>query len=321
MKKLDNKGFAISTILYGLLVVMILLTSLLMGTMSFSRKNSKNFTDDIRNNLEKNISIIPLSISSSVKLIDNIDNKCYAGEDCNYQITLKVMGKNITKNDISVAYNVCKDNVAIDYKGIFSINEISTGENYKEYTINYKFNSSTTTSNVGKNLSIELLSRVFTNDKNSFNDSYIINLGNIESSKDITYKCSQFVASPNGDKITATCIFTKNFGNSYVKGSVIPETTMPLGSMMFSGKSYINTRYISDKENEKKVEFKFCAYSDCNNISGNYFKNSLPPYSANSGINILLPANSSFENKTEILIDTGYKICSDFNSCPYLFHK
>ena len=45
MKKLNNKGFAISTMLYGLLVVLILLITLLMGTMAFNRKNSREFTD------------------------------------------------------------------------------------------------------------------------------------------------------------------------------------------------------------------------------------------------------------------------------------
>ncbi len=52
MKKLNNKGFAISTMLYGLLVVLILLITLLMGTMAFNRKNSREFTDIVIDELE-----------------------------------------------------------------------------------------------------------------------------------------------------------------------------------------------------------------------------------------------------------------------------
>ncbi len=61
VKKLNNKGFAISTILYGLLVVIMLITSLLMSTMAFSRKNSKEFTDNVRDELEKKFYNIPES--------------------------------------------------------------------------------------------------------------------------------------------------------------------------------------------------------------------------------------------------------------------
>lgn len=90
MKKLDNKGFAISTILYGLLVVMILLTSLLMGTMSFSRKNSKNFIDSVKLVLESLV---------EVKLIDNVTKEitngtCYLGETCEIKVKIKT-GKGV----------------------------------------------------------------------------------------------------------------------------------------------------------------------------------------------------------------------------------
>lgn len=51
---LNNKGFAISTMLYGLLIVIILIISLLMSTMSFTRKSSKEFTESIVNELEQN---------------------------------------------------------------------------------------------------------------------------------------------------------------------------------------------------------------------------------------------------------------------------
>lgn len=52
MRKLNNNGFAIGTILYGLLIVMVLLMSLLMSTMAFGRSHSKKYVDEIANNLE-----------------------------------------------------------------------------------------------------------------------------------------------------------------------------------------------------------------------------------------------------------------------------
>ena len=50
--KLNNKGFAISTILYGLLIIIVLTTSVILGTMSFTRKNSKEFAEDVKKELE-----------------------------------------------------------------------------------------------------------------------------------------------------------------------------------------------------------------------------------------------------------------------------
>lgn len=52
MLKLNNKGFAISTMLYGLLVLVLLLVTLLMNTLSFTRRNSSEFVENIRKKLE-----------------------------------------------------------------------------------------------------------------------------------------------------------------------------------------------------------------------------------------------------------------------------
>lgn len=54
MIKLNNNGFAISTLLYGLLIVLILIMSLIMSTMSFIRQNNKDFTSVIVKKLEAN---------------------------------------------------------------------------------------------------------------------------------------------------------------------------------------------------------------------------------------------------------------------------
>jgi len=49
--KLDNKGFAISTILYGLLIMASLVLLLLMSTVGSNKRSSDNFVDDIENSL------------------------------------------------------------------------------------------------------------------------------------------------------------------------------------------------------------------------------------------------------------------------------
>ncbi len=53
MMKLNNKGFAISTMLYGLLVVLLLLFTLVISTMASNRQNSKDFVDTTTDELEK----------------------------------------------------------------------------------------------------------------------------------------------------------------------------------------------------------------------------------------------------------------------------
>ena len=69
MNKLDNKGFAISTMLYGLLIVLILVITTLMGIMSFNRKNSKDFTDVIIDDLENQNSYINQGVNKSKILL------------------------------------------------------------------------------------------------------------------------------------------------------------------------------------------------------------------------------------------------------------
>lgn len=53
MKKLNNKGFAISTLLYGLLLVAFLVVSLLMSIMSVNRKNTSTLIKKIEEELNR----------------------------------------------------------------------------------------------------------------------------------------------------------------------------------------------------------------------------------------------------------------------------
>ncbi len=53
MKKINNRGFAISTMLYGLLIIMVLMMALLMNTLAFTRNNSKKFVNEVVDELQK----------------------------------------------------------------------------------------------------------------------------------------------------------------------------------------------------------------------------------------------------------------------------
>lgn len=90
-KKLNNKGFAISTVLYGLLVVMILLFSIIMSIMSFNRKSSKDFVETVTSELEEGLGV---KINSDSNLIiDSIDNKLYQKEKYNLTYKFSIKGE------------------------------------------------------------------------------------------------------------------------------------------------------------------------------------------------------------------------------------
>ena len=53
MKKMNNKGFVISTVLYTLVIMIFLIVILLMSLMAASRRNSKNLIDTIEDELNR----------------------------------------------------------------------------------------------------------------------------------------------------------------------------------------------------------------------------------------------------------------------------
>ena len=53
MKKLSNKGFAISTVIYGLSIMGVLIISILMGILSTTRKNTKELANSIEEELNR----------------------------------------------------------------------------------------------------------------------------------------------------------------------------------------------------------------------------------------------------------------------------
>ena len=49
--RLNNKGFAISTVLYSLLIMATLILFLLLGNLSFERRTTNDLVDNIKNEL------------------------------------------------------------------------------------------------------------------------------------------------------------------------------------------------------------------------------------------------------------------------------
>ena len=49
--RLNNKGFAISTVLYSLLIMATLILFLLLGNLSFERRTTNDFVDNIKSEL------------------------------------------------------------------------------------------------------------------------------------------------------------------------------------------------------------------------------------------------------------------------------
>ena len=53
MKKLNKKGFAISTLIYGLSILGLLIITMLMSTLSNTRSNSKEMSNAIEDDLNR----------------------------------------------------------------------------------------------------------------------------------------------------------------------------------------------------------------------------------------------------------------------------
>ena len=75
MKKLNNKGFAISTVLYAVLIMIVIIITLIMGIMQTNRKNTHDLVDQIEDELNR-FSLKDTSFNS----IDDKDNTITAQE-------------------------------------------------------------------------------------------------------------------------------------------------------------------------------------------------------------------------------------------------
>lgn len=135
---MNNKGFAISTILYSLLLMAVLILFLLIGVLSFERKSTSDFVNDIKTNLnlqyykEKEITssneIVGayvrylngdyVSINDTINIISKLDSDVPQYSIATSNTTTELVMKNYDKNDSFQQFSIKKsDNKPV----IFSI--------------------------------------------------------------------------------------------------------------------------------------------------------------------------------------------------------
>lgn len=74
---MNNKGFAISTMLYGLIIIIALVMIMILSTMAFNRKSSREFTSTITWELENFPKASDVGYSNvNTGLKDTIGNDC-----------------------------------------------------------------------------------------------------------------------------------------------------------------------------------------------------------------------------------------------------
>ena len=66
MKKLNNKGFAISTIIYAVLIIAVLIMGMLLSTMVFSKKTTDDLVYSVEKDLNSHIEEQDIKISSKI---------------------------------------------------------------------------------------------------------------------------------------------------------------------------------------------------------------------------------------------------------------
>lgn len=105
MKKLNNKGFAISTMLYGLLILIVLIIAMILSTMAFNRKNSREFSEKIVDDLESKERYFYTNQNIVIAYTYD-ENNCVTGdEDTCQQISLTTSNTDIPTGTI-IKYKV-----------------------------------------------------------------------------------------------------------------------------------------------------------------------------------------------------------------------
>ncbi len=118
MKKFNNKGFAISTMLYGLLIIIVLVVGTILATMAFNRKTSKEFTSEVIEELEGKLGS---SYSPYFKVYNYNEKSCPTGDeetcvetDCykegKSECSVGTIVDYKVNNEKTITFNVLKDN-------------------------------------------------------------------------------------------------------------------------------------------------------------------------------------------------------------------
>ena len=79
MKKINNKGFAISTIIYSILIIAILIMGMLYSTIAFRKKTSSDFTHKVEEELN-NLEIKSYTICKKSTALHYSFGKLYSGD-------------------------------------------------------------------------------------------------------------------------------------------------------------------------------------------------------------------------------------------------
>lgn len=78
---MNNKGFAISTMLYGLIIIILLVMLMILSIMAFNRKHSKEFSALIRDDLEQKEFVSTSKFFQLFTYSESSSNTCIKGNE------------------------------------------------------------------------------------------------------------------------------------------------------------------------------------------------------------------------------------------------
>lgn len=86
---MNNKGFAISTMLYGLIIIIALVMMMILSTMAFNRKTSKEYSSNIVNELETlDTRKYDIKVGEYIKLSNSTTEYAYSGSGTPARVTV-----------------------------------------------------------------------------------------------------------------------------------------------------------------------------------------------------------------------------------------
>ena len=117
---LNNKGFAISTVLYAMLLMATLIIFLLIGNFSFERNTTNEFVNNIKNELNGRDDIVGSSSIDSVDDSNNIsgyltdisgeivtlDDKFKIVSTVNENYVINIAGNKVSTNSSNINLNI-----------------------------------------------------------------------------------------------------------------------------------------------------------------------------------------------------------------------
>lgn len=94
MKKMNNKGFAVSTMLFGLLIIIVLTIGVTISIMAFNRKNSKEFSQTIVDELESR-KIVNFKVGNYIEMTPTSTNAKLSTEMTGYNSDQSINPSNL----------------------------------------------------------------------------------------------------------------------------------------------------------------------------------------------------------------------------------